>query len=166
MPRASQVVHFWDKSPHLGPLTSTKPWFSCRNITLGTHGSLWADICVPKPLRNHHYWALLRAPNHGFPVGIVHLAHMAPYGPTFVCQNSLGTATIGPFLRARNHCFPAGILHLAHMAPYGPTFVCQISLGKSTSGALLRAPNRCFPVGVLHLAHMAPYGPTFVCQIS
>ena len=33
-----------------------------------------------------HTWAILRAPNHGFPAGILHLAHMAPYGPTFVIK--------------------------------------------------------------------------------
>ena len=70
----------------MGPFTSTKPLFSSRNTTLGTHGSLWADICVPKSIRNHHYWGLLRAPNHGFPRGILHLAHMAPYGLTFVVK--------------------------------------------------------------------------------
>ena len=65
---------------------SIKPLFSSRNITLGTHGSLWADICVPTSLMNRHYWALLRAPNHCFPAGILHLAHMAPYGLTFVVK--------------------------------------------------------------------------------
>ena len=80
----------------MDPFTSTKPWFSCRNTTRGTHGSLWADICVPEFLRNRHYWTLLRAPSHCFPAGILHLAHTAPYEPTFVCQNLLGTATIGP----------------------------------------------------------------------
>ena len=49
-----------EEPPLLGPFTSTKPWFSSRNTTLGTHGSLWADICVPKSLRNRRYWALLR----------------------------------------------------------------------------------------------------------
>ena len=70
----------------MGPFTSTKPLFSSRNTTLGTHGLLWADICVPKSLRNRHYWALLRAPNHCYPAGILHLAHMAPYEPTFVVK--------------------------------------------------------------------------------
>ena len=94
--RASQVVHFWSKSPHLVPLTSTEPLFSSWNITLGTHGSLSADICEPKPCRNRHHWGLLRAQSHCFPRGLLHLAHKAPYGPTFVCPNSLGTTTIGP----------------------------------------------------------------------
>ena len=48
-------------------------------------------------LKNRHYWALLRAPNHCFRAGILHLAHMSPYGPTFVCPSPLGTATSGPF---------------------------------------------------------------------
>ena len=81
----------------MDPFTSTKPLFSCRNITFGTHGSLCADICVPNFLRNRHHWALLRAPNHCFPAGICHLAHMSPHRPTFMCPNPLGTAASGAF---------------------------------------------------------------------
>ena len=80
----------------MGPLTSTKPLFSCKDATLGTHGSLWADICMPKFLRKIHYRALLRPQNHRFPARIVHWAHMAPYRLTFVCQIPLYTATIEP----------------------------------------------------------------------
>ena len=68
----------------------------------------------------------LRAPNHGFPAGILHLAHMAPYGLTFVPKSFRNRHYWAP-LRAPNHSFPAGILHLAHMAPYGPTFVVKTS---------------------------------------
>ena len=41
---------------------------------------------MPKSFKNNHYWAILRAQNHCFPAGILHLPHMAPYGPTFVVQ--------------------------------------------------------------------------------
>ena len=86
---ASQVVHFWYKSSHLGPFTSIKPLF--------------------------------------FPAGIVHLAHMAPYRLTFVCQTPLWTATIDPSYEHKTIVFPAGISRLAHMAPYGPTFAVKFS---------------------------------------
>ena len=33
-----------------------------------------------------HTWVLLRAQNHCFPAGIVHLAHMVSCGPTFVVK--------------------------------------------------------------------------------
>ena len=60
---------------------------------------------MPKFMGNRHYWALLQAPNHGFPAGILHLAHTAPYGLTFVCQNCLGTATLGPFYEHQTMVF-------------------------------------------------------------
>ena len=72
----------------MDPLTSTKPLFSCRNLTLSSHGFLWADICDPNFLGNCHYCALLRTQSHCFPAGTVHLARMARYGPTFVVKIS------------------------------------------------------------------------------
>ena len=74
---------------------------------------------------------------------ILHLAHMALYGLTFVCQKSLGAATTGPLLQALNHGFPAGILHLAHMVPYEPTFGCPTRFMTAARRSWLVVTSSC-----------------------
>ena len=143
-----------------------------------------------KFIKNRDDWALLRAPNHGFPVGILHLTHIAPYGLTFVCQASLGTATIDSFTSTKP-LFSCRITtpdtHGPLWADIGvsvtitkPWFSCR-SAPLGTHGSLwadmympeccmnchywtlLRASNHGCPGGILHLAHPAPYEPTSVC---
>ena len=104
-PEGRPVLKFFRNRHDWALFTSIKPWFSSRNTTLGTHGSLWADICVPKSLRNRHYWALFTSNKQWFSCRNITLGTHGSLWADICVPKSSGAATIEPFYEHKTIVF-------------------------------------------------------------